>query len=47
MNYVSKLAKRPYTREDQSLDKYLQEIGEVDLLKPADEVTLAQQIKKG
>ena len=44
---MSKLAKRPYTREDQSLDKYLQEIGEVDLLKPADEVILAQQIKQG
>jgi RNA polymerase primary sigma factor len=44
---LSKLAKRPYTREDQSLDKYLQEIGEVDLLKPADEVILAQQIKQG
>jgi len=44
---VSKLAKRPYTREDQSLDKYLQEIGEVNLLTPKDEVTLAQQIKKG
>ncbi len=44
---MSKLAKRPYTREDQSLDKYLQEIGEVSLLTPKDEVTLAQQIKKG
>ena len=44
---MSKLAKRPYTREDQSLDKYLQEIGEVNLLTPKDEVTLAQQIKKG
>jgi len=44
---VSKLAKRPYTREDQSLDRYLQEIGEVSLLTPADEVTLAQEIKKG
>jgi RNA polymerase primary sigma factor len=44
---VSKLAKRPYTREDQSLDKYLQEIGEVALLASADEVTLAQRIKKG
>lgn len=44
---MSKLAKRPYTREDQSLDRYLQEIGEVSLLTPADEVTLAQEIKKG
>jgi RNA polymerase primary sigma factor len=44
---VSKLAKRPYTREDQSLDKYLQEIGEVELLSPEDEVRLAQEIKQG
>ena len=44
---MSKLAKRPYTREDQSLDRYLQEIGEVDLLTPNDEVELAQQIKQG
>ncbi len=44
---MSKLAKRPYTREDQSLDKYLQEIGEVELLSPNDEVRLAQEIKKG
>ena len=44
---MSKLAKKPYTREDQSLDKYLQEIGEVDLLKANQEVELAQRIKKG
>lgn len=44
---MSKLAKRPYTREDQSLDKYLQEIGEVNLLKAFEEVQLAQEIKKG
>ncbi len=44
---MSKLAKRPYTRADQSLDKYLQEIGEVELLSPNDEVRLAQEIKKG
>ena len=44
---MSKLAKRPYTREDQSLDQYLQEIGEVKLLAPQDEVTLAQLIKQG
>jgi len=43
---VSKLAKRPYTREDQSLDRYLQEIGEVELLTPDEEVELAQQIKQ-
>lgn len=44
---MSKLAKKPYTREDQSLDRYLQEIGEVQLLKAPQEVELAQEIKKG
>ncbi len=44
---MSKLAKKPYTREDQSLDRYLQEIGEVQLLKANQEVELAQEIKKG
>ncbi len=44
---MSKLAKKPYTREDQSLDRYLQEIGEVDLLTADEEVELARRIKKG
>jgi RNA polymerase primary sigma factor len=44
---LSKLAKKPYTREDQSLDRYLQEIGEVQLIKAAQEVELAREIKKG
>lgn len=44
---MSKLAKKPYTREDQSLDRYLQEIGEVQLIKAAQEVELAREIKKG
>ena len=44
---MSKLAKRPYTREDQSLDRYLQEIGEVELLNPEEEVDLARKIKQG
>ena len=43
---MSKLAKRPYTREDESLDQYLQEIGEVELLKAEEEVELARQIKE-
>ena len=47
MIYVSKLAKKPYTREDQSLDRYLQEIGEVELLTAKEEVVLARCIKKG
>src|SRR5439155_3447270 len=34
-------------RESQSLDKYLQEIGKVDLLDPEEEIDLAQRIKKG
>jgi len=39
--------KKQNTRENQSLDKYLQEIGEVHLLAPKDEVELARKIKKG
>lgn len=44
---MSKLAKKPYTREDQSLDRYLQEIGEVELLIAHEEVELARLIKQG
>lgn len=44
---MSKLSKKPYAREDESLDQYLQEIGEVDLLTADQEVTLAKRIKKG
>ena len=44
---MSKLSKKPYAREDESLDQYLQEIGEVDLLTADEEVTLAKRIKKG
>lgn len=44
---MSRLAKRSYAREDESLDQYLQEIGEVDLLKAAEEVSLAKRIRKG
>lgn len=47
MKILSKLAKRPYTREDQSLDRYLQEIGEVELLTADEEVDLARLIKQG
>ncbi|MBA4313657.1 MAG: RNA polymerase subunit sigma [Chlorobiaceae bacterium] len=35
------------TRESQSLDKYLQEIGRVELLNPEEEIDLARRIKKG
>jgi len=44
---VPRLSKRPYAREDESLDQYLQEIGEVALLTADQEVVLAKRIKKG
>ncbi|HLF35095.1 MAG TPA: sigma-70 family RNA polymerase sigma factor [Cyclobacteriaceae bacterium] len=42
-----KISKQITNRESQSLDKYLQEIGKVDLLTPDEEVVLAQRIKDG
>ena len=42
-----KISKQITNRESQSLDKYSQEIGKVDLLTPDEEVTLAQRIKEG
>lgn len=42
-----KISKQITNRESQSLDKYLQEIGKVDLLTPDEEVQLAQKIREG
>ncbi|TSA30444.1 MAG: RNA polymerase sigma factor RpoD/SigA [Ignavibacteriales bacterium] len=41
-----KITKQYTNRESQSLDKYLQEIGKVDLLTPDDEIELAIRIRK-
>jgi RNA polymerase primary sigma factor len=42
-----KITKQYANRESQSLDKYLQEIGKVELLTPQEEIELARRIKKG
>lgn len=42
-----KISKQITNRESQSLDKYLQEIGKVDLLTPDEEVDLAKRIRNG
>jgi len=42
-----KISKQYTNRESQSLDKYLQEIGKVELLSPQEEIDLARKIKKG
>ncbi|MEE9288396.1 MAG: sigma-70 family RNA polymerase sigma factor, partial [Bacteroidota bacterium] len=44
---MAKISKQYTNRESQSLDKYLQEIGKVDLLTPDEEIDLARRIKKG
>lgn len=42
-----KLTKQFTQRENQSLDRYFQEIGKVELLTPDEEVDLAKKIKQG
>jgi RNA polymerase primary sigma factor len=42
-----KIVKQVTNRDSASLEKYLQEIGKVDLLTADEEVTLAQKIKQG
>src|SRR5690606_11264364 len=42
-----KITKSITNRESQSLEKYLQEIGKVELITPEEEVSLARQIKLG
>ncbi|MBC8173078.1 MAG: sigma-70 family RNA polymerase sigma factor [Chitinophagales bacterium] len=42
-----KITKSITNRESESLEKYLQEIGKVDLVTAEEEVTLAQRIKQG
>ena len=40
------MVREPSNRANQSLDRYLQEIGEVPLLTPAEEIDLARRIKE-
>jgi len=42
-----KITKQVTNRDTPSLDKYLQEIGRVDLINPEEEVILARRIKTG
>jgi RNA polymerase primary sigma factor len=42
-----KITKQVTNRDTPSLDKYLQEIGKVELISPDEEVTLARRIKSG
>ena len=43
---MTKLTQKQINRQDQSLNNYLQEIGNVPLLSPQEEIHLAHSIKK-
>jgi RNA polymerase primary sigma factor len=45
-DFILKIKKQFTNRESQSLDKYLQEIGKVDLLTPDEEIELTIKIRK-
>ncbi|MCS6999320.1 MAG: RNA polymerase sigma factor RpoD/SigA [Bacteroidota bacterium] len=42
-----RITKQYTNRESQSLDKYLQEIGKIELLSPEEEIELARKIRRG
>ena len=44
---MAKISKRVNIRANQSLEKYLQEIGEMELLDPDEEIKLARKIRQG
>ncbi|MDD5088129.1 MAG: RNA polymerase sigma factor RpoD/SigA [bacterium] len=44
---MTKITKKVNIRANQSLEKYLQEIGEVSLLHPEEEIKLARRIRRG